>query len=171
MTMIRNTLVRILLVIGSLLLVIGVILMAWSMWLKPDPNVIKVSLTDGETRPIKFEGLGLVPGQSCEYTIKLNADIEGTCDLTFDFDETEEKTLKHYARVKIVANETTLYDELLATAFESEGIVIPVDFDKKSNTELTVVYYMPIEVGNEAKNAAAVFELKLTATNEEENKT
>ena len=31
---------------------------------------------------------------------------------------------------------------------------------------MKIVYYMPIEIGNEAKNAEAIFDLLLTATNE-----
>ena len=46
------------------------------------------------------------------------------------------------------------------------GIMVPVNFKEKTNTEFNVVYYMPEEVGNEAQNAAARFELKLTASNE-----
>ena len=79
--------------------------------------------------------------------------------------ETEEGTLKHYARVKILANDEVLHDELLATAFENDNIVIPIDFRKDKNTELKIVYYLPLEVGNEAKNTEAVFELQLTASN------
>ena len=51
-------------------------------------------------------------------------------------------------------------------AFEKEKIVLPVDFDEGENTELKIVYYLPLDVGNEAKNAEAVFELLLTASNE-----
>ena len=84
-----------------------------------------------------------------------------------DFVDTdEEKTLKKYARVKIVADGEVISDELLADAFEKEKIVLPVDFDDKKNTELKIVYYLPLDVGNEAKNAEAVFELLLTASNE-----
>ena len=45
-------------------------------------------------------------------------------------------------------------------------LFLPVHFDLLHNTELTVEYYMPIEIGNEAKNAEAHFELHLTASNE-----
>ena len=68
--------------------------------------------------------------------------------------------------MKIVSNGETVYDELLATAFEDEILVLPVDFNEGINTELKIVYYLPLEVGNEAKNAEAVFEVLLTASNE-----
>ena len=40
------------------------------------------------------------------------------------------------------------------------------DFRENKNTELKVIYYLPLDVGNEAKNAEAIFELQLTASNE-----
>jgi ribonuclease-3 len=55
---------------------------------------------------------------------------------------------------------------LLADAFESDAIVLPVDFSQNRNTELTVTYYMPSEVGNEAENAEAIFDLRIVASNE-----
>ena len=87
-------------------------------------------------------------------------------DLSLDFIETEEKTLKHFARVQIVANGDVVCDELLATVFEDEDIILPIDFTEDNKSiELKIVYYLPIEIGNEAKNAEAVFELLLTANN------
>ena len=79
----------------------------------------------------------------------------------------EEKTLKNFARVKILVKGEAVYDELLANALKDENISFSVDFGEDKNTELTVVYYLPIEVGNEAKNAEAIFELLITASNEE----
>ena len=78
----------------------------------------------------------------------------------------KEKTLKNFARVKIISNGETVHDELLASAFDSEDLKLTVNFAKKRNTELSIVYYLPIEVGNEAKNAEADFEIHLTASNE-----
>ena len=39
-------------------------------------------------------------------------------------------------------------------------------FGEDKNTEFQIVYYLPIDVGNEAKNAEALFGLMLTASNE-----
>ena len=74
--------------------------------------------------------------------------------------------MKNYARVKIFANGEVVSDEQLADAFENEKIILPVDFDEGKNTELKIVYYLPLEVGNEAKKAEAFFELLLKASNE-----
>jgi dihydroneopterin aldolase len=81
-------------------------------------------------------------------------------------DKDKDMTLKHYARVKIMLGEEVVCDELLADVFENDDIVLDVDLTEKKSTELKIVYYLPIEIGNEAKNAEAVFELQLTASNE-----
>ena len=55
---------------------------------------------------------------------------------------------------------------LFVYAFDREEIVLPIDFSEKINTELTIIYYLPVEVGTEAKNAAADFDLKIRACGE-----
>lgn len=151
-------------------MIAGVLLMTWMLTTEEERNVIQLNVSDmsesGKTQSIEFENLGLVPGEQCEYTLKLKSDNAEKYDLKLDFVETEEKTLKKYARVKILANGETVSDDLLADAFEKEALVLPVDFTENKNTEISIVYYLPIEIGNEAKNAEAVFDLHITATNE-----
>ena len=162
----RSKLMRLILIAGSVLILIGVSLMTWMLATEEERNNIKVELDGGETEVLEFEALRLVPGSQCEYTITLKNGNTDQYNLTLDFKETEEKTLKKYARVKILSEEAEVYDELLETAFENEGIVLPVDFKQDLNTVLKIVYYLPIEIGNEAKNAEALFDLVLTASNE-----
>jgi hypothetical protein len=164
--MTKQGFMRIILSVGSILIIIGVLLMAWTLATRDDRNVIRVQLADGQTRPIRFENLALVPGEQCSYTVLLSGTQASGCTLYLDFVETEEKTLKNFARVKIVSGEEALYDELLATAFSDEEMAIAVDFNNQQHTELEFIYYLPLDVGNEAKNAEAVFELLLTASNE-----
>ncbi|MBQ8817262.1 MAG: hypothetical protein IJZ83_01685 [Clostridia bacterium] len=165
--MLKNKLMRIILVVGSALIIVGVSLMGWLLATEDERGVIEVKLEEGETESLAFEDLTLIPGEECEYTVQLEKTSASKYDLELDFvDSDEEKTLKKYARVKIVADGEVISDELLADAFEKEKIVLPVDFDDKKNTELKIVYYLPLDVGNEAKNAEAVFELLLTASNE-----
>lgn len=162
----KSKLMRVILSAGSALIIAGVIMMGWMRATEDDRRTIEVQMEDGETQSVEFKNLSLVPGEECEYTIKLENSGFGKYDLNLAFVETEEKTLKNFARVKIMAKGEVLCDELLATVFENRDIVLPVDFGEDKNTELRIVYYLPIEVGNEAKNAEAIFELLLTANNE-----
>lgn len=163
--MFKDKLTRVLLFVGGGLILVGVLMLALITTLKKEPDVIKLSLEDGVTESVQFDGLSLVPGNECGYTVVLEYEEKTKCDLKLDFVETEEGTLKNFARVKVMAGDEVLYDELLATAIENDNIVLPVDFRKDKNTELKIVYYLPFEVGNEAKNTEAVFELQLTASN------
>lgn len=162
----KSKLMRIILITGSLLIIIGVSLMTWMLATEDDRTVIRVSLDDGESKPIKFDALSLVPGDECEYSVKLVEGGSDEYDLKFDFVETGDGALKNYARVKIIVQGNVVYDDLLANSLENENISLPVDFDEGKNTEFQIVYYLPIDVGNEAKNAEALFGLLLTASNE-----
>ena len=163
----KSKLMRIILIAGRVLIIVGVSLMGWMLATEDERGVIEVKLEDGKIESLAFEDLTLVPGEECEYIIKLEKSGASKYDLELDFVDTdEEKTLKNYARVKILANGEVVSDELLADAFENEKIILPVDFDEGKNTELKIVYYLPLEVGNEAKKAEAFFELLLKASNE-----
>ncbi|MBQ7378962.1 MAG: hypothetical protein IJW70_04690 [Clostridia bacterium] len=165
--MARKIIMWVLLIGGSVLTLIGVALMilTGATGVGEDDEIV-VDLASESTQVIEFENLCLIPGESCEYTITLKGEHADRYELLFDFVELEEGTLKNFARVKIQSGDKVLYDELLAAAFEQEHLALPVDFDRKQNTELTIIYYLPIEVGNEAKNAGAVFELHVKASNE-----
>ena len=162
----ESTLVRAIMTTASILILIGVVLMTYMLLTADSRNVIKIDLEIDSTESIGFSGLKLVPGDYREYDIQLKSDSSQSCTLRMDFVELEEKTLKNYVRVKVLSGDTVICDELLADAFENDAIVLPVDFGSKKNTELKIVYYMPLEVGNGAKNAEAVFEVRFTASNE-----
>jgi len=163
----KSKLMRIFLIAGSVLIIVGVSLTGWMLATEDERDVIEVELEDGKTETLAFDDLTLVPGEECEYIINLEKTSASKYDLELDFVDTdEEKTLKNYARVKVFANGEVVSDDLLADAFEKEKIILSVDFDEGKNTELKIVYYLPLDVGNEAKNAEAVFELLLTASNE-----
>ena len=163
--MTKHGFMRIVLLALSILILAGVALLAWVL-LFGDQDVIVVSLEDNKETSIQFEHLGLVPGESCEYDIRLQHNCAQSCQVRLQFVEAEEKTLKQFAFVKILAGETVVCDERMADVFDGEAIVLPVDFDAGINTELKIIYYLPLDVGNEAKYAEAIFELLLIAGNE-----
>ena len=140
--------------------------MTWMLATADERSVISVSLNAGESKPVKFDALSMVPGDECEYEVKLVKGGAKKFDLTFDFIETGDGALKDYARVKIIVRDNVVYDDLLANTLENENILLSVDFSENKNTEFQIVYYLPIDVGNEAKNAEAMFGLMLTARNE-----
>lgn len=162
----RGPLMRILLIVGSVMIIVGVLLMTWMLATEDERNNIVVKLSDDGGEIVEFEALTLVPGEQCEYVIKLKNTNANEYDLSLDFIEVEEGTLKNYARVKIISKDEVVYDELLVDAFEDQNILFRIDFELFKNTELKIVYYLPIDIGNEAENAEALFKLALVASNE-----
>ena len=167
--MTKGLFMQIMLIVISVLVIVGIVLMAVVLLTDESRNEIKVLLKDGKTEIVEFEDLALVPAGSCEYIIKLKGDNAKKYDLTLDFiktTETEEKTLIDFAYVRIIAGDKIVYDDSISEAIKKDDLVLPVDFDQDLNTELSVEYYMPINVGNEAANVEAAFALQITASNE-----
>ena len=164
--MTKKVFLRTLMIVTSLVIIVGIIIMNWVFNSYEGKNVIKVKLNDGQTEALQFDNLALIPGESCEYKVKLKRGGAAEFDLHLSFDEKEDHGLGNFARVKISSGDELLYDELLAVAFEKCDVIVPVSFKEDEYTEFTVEFYLPIEVGNEAKNAGSVFELILTANNE-----
>ena len=168
----RRRILQIVLAISSVIVIVGVVLMGVVMGSEDDRNVIKVVLDEieGETN-VNFEYLTLVPGESCEYTLSFDAEEANEYDVTLEYYEKEVDkghVLKDYARVRIESGEEILCDELLAAVFDGMTFRFPVNVEAKQNTQIRMVYYLPIDVGNEAQDAEAFFGLKITATNNEE---
>lgn len=168
--MIKTNTSRIILVCACILIIIGVFLAAWLMASSDDDHVIDVYLKDGKTEIISFERLALVPGESCEYLVRMKSTGVERYDMSMLFEETganaqEESNLKHFAKVKIISGDRVLCDKLLSEAFEDGAINLEVDFSRRRNTEFRVIYYLPLDVGNEAKSAETFFNLKVSAEN------
>lgn len=171
----RANLFRALTVAGALLIVVGAMFALYMLATEETRNVISVQISDIRSggnslaKEITFESLALVPGDECEYDVVLKRDRAqsyGTYILTLDFVEIAESPLKEYARVRILLDDTPVYDELLVTAMDDENLVMTVDFEGRKKADMKIQYYLPLEVGNEAKKATAQFKLVLTATNE-----
>ena len=111
--MTKSIFLRIVLIAASALIITGVLLMNWMLDTSDERNVIKICLADGVTEAVEFEDLALIPGDSCEYVIVLNNENSMPYDLDLKFVETEEKTLKNFAYVKVIAGNEVICDELL----------------------------------------------------------
>ena len=162
----KHSFMRWILLIGSIMILIGVALMCWMLMTADERTVIKVDLDLDETQELYFKEFCLIPGEEVAYTIKLNSNKGSKYDLHLDFVEEGDHTLKKYARLKIESAGEVVYDELLADAFQAPDVVFPISFKESSKNEFTIVYYLPIDIGNEAENAQAAFHLLITATNQ-----
>ena len=162
---VRNNLMRGLLLFGSVLILVGVFLTWFLLATEEDSSVIKIRLDSDGAHTVEFDHLGLIPGWETRYSVEFLESRVDRYSLHVDFVPKDGGgELSNYARVKILSGETEVYDELLADAFRHPSLILPVDFGTGANTSLTVVYYLPEDVGNEAKLAEAFFEVRFSAT-------
>ena len=130
---------------------------------RDDDQSIQVEIEEGESSVVEFEKLGLVPGQSVEYTLYLSSDDGPTKTVHFDFYETADSPLKDYVYVKMFFAGEEICDSLLADVMSDAPIEFEADLSTGDKYEITIIYYMPLEVGNEAEGAEAWFDLYITA--------
>ena len=85
--MVHNRIKQITLIVLSVLILIGVALMAWSLATADDRNNIDLELSEGITETITFENLCLLPGDEASYHLNLKDDNARKYSLLFDFVE------------------------------------------------------------------------------------
>ena len=160
----REILMRIGIILVAVLILCGVVLTLLLMRERGRGGVFDIGL-DGDISPINFNGLKMVPGDSAEYKLAFKGKEIKEYNVRLSFaDADPDGTLKNFIRVKILSGETEIYDELLAEAMDGRSLSLNVNFKKAENTELKLVYYMPLEVGNEAKLATSDFRLNIIST-------
>lgn len=162
---IKKKITNITLVVMSIMILIGVGLTIY--FLHAGKHVLQINIEQGKTETVWFEDLCLRPGEQASYTLLLNSRYEDAYQLLLHFeDEDPALTLKQYTYVRIERDGEVLCDARLAELFAQEALRVTVDVTDQAKQELTVTYYMPEEIGNEAQNATAAFQLLVTATNE-----
>ena len=155
----------------ALMIVIGVGLVFWAMRNEREVTVIGISLSGDASSAVDFNDLAMIPGQKTEYTVRFASYSSKRYGVTLDFFEDEDKkaynTLKHYVRVRIEVGDEVLCDDVLERVMEGDPLGFNVDIRQRLNTEMKVTYYLPDDIGNEAKGAQAAFKLLVVAGNED----
>lgn len=128
-----------------------------------EDDIVHVQVEEGITKEVVFKKLDLAPGESCEYLLVLERDEVLGYDLTFEFEETEKLDLKKYVYIKMEICGKVFYEKLLADAFEEKTFTMHIDHKTPNDDDITVTYYLPEDVGNEAQKAQSTFKLLVTA--------
>ena len=161
----KNTFLRVLLCCASAMILLGVALTVYVCQTAQDRKMICITLEKDQTQTVEFETLELSPGEECEYTISLEKGKTESCEVAFLFEEAGSATIAKYTYVRIEMNGEVLYEQKLSESFSDEAITFGCDFSEQESYEVTVIYYMPKDIGNEAQNAQADFVLNITASN------
>ena len=157
-----------LLIATLIVIVIGVIFLIY-FFVTGDSreDVIDVELSpEISSSSLKFENLCIIPGESCEYEIELSHKVRADYEIKLSFvGENKELALKNYVYAKITAGEEVICDALLKDILDGDPLTFTRSLSKKKSETVKIVYYMPSDVGNEAKNTEANFELIISADN------
>lgn len=133
------------------------------------PNTVRLDL-EGKAETVEFRGLALHPGESIEYNVDLTNEVGGKCQLSLNFREFEPETraneLQNYVYALIALDGEEVGKVLLKNLLEGELPPIDCTLDKHDPVELKIIYFMPLDIGNEAENTDALFDLVITASNE-----
>lgn len=129
-------------------------------------DVIDVRLDSDKSTALEFENLAIIPGGSCQYELKLSHNVKADYKITLSFADKDEKlTLKSYVYAKVIAGDEVICDALLEDIFNGDPLTFTRELSKKKSETVKIVYYMPTEVDNDAKNAEAKFDLVISADN------
>ena len=157
---------RVALITTAVLVVLSIVLLIFIISNERDTSVIKIDIERGEQETLTFDNLALIPGEQSEYKLELNVGSTQKYDLHLDFRETHDGDLKKYARAKIIVEDEVIFDDLLSKLLEKASFSLPIDLKEKKSASIGLIYYLPEEIGNEAQDTEATFELTITAGNE-----
>ncbi len=162
----KSTLYSIILFFSSLFTLIGSGVAAYFLLVPEHRDVITVQmehLVEEETdQTISFTALSLYPGAECTYTLELVGEAGTVYDLFISFTD-EGSSLTEYLYARLVLDGSVLCNEPLSTLL-SDGWMSSLTVTARGETlPLTVTYYIPYEIGNEAQGAEASFLLSLRA--------
>ena len=160
----KSTLYSIILFVSSLLTLIGSGVAAYFLLVPEHRDVITVQmeqLVEEETdQTVSFTALSLYPGAECTYTLELMGDTDAVYDLLVSFTD-EGSSLTEYLHARLALEGRVLCDEPLSVLL-ADGWALPLSVTAHGEVlPLTVTYYIPYEIGNEAQGAEASFLLSL----------
>ena len=151
----------------SLMILLGVALVIWVLLAKRNGDNIKVKVEIEEINVPKRVDINdyiLVPGYENEYTLTVTADKPGDYDVTFSFVEkgNEDNILKENLYILIEYDGDVICNDKLSELFDVNS-EIQMELKRHRGQEIKVVYYIPIEVGNEIQGQVVDFDLYITA--------
>ena len=146
----------ILVLITSALSLIGVLLFI-HFQKSTAPNQITVTINEETTKNLKIDLENIVPGSETSYTINIDSKYFNDFDFSISFYEKDDPgELSNYLSLSISANEFKINKSFKEILNKNET------FDLGSNVkQISLVYIMDENIGNEAQNAYANFYIDL----------
>ena len=80
----------------------------------------------------------------------------------------EKNTLDEFLYVQIAEEDSILYDEPLEGLINNGSLILKKLLEPNEKVDLTICYYLPSDIGNEAQGAKTSITLAVRASNIEE---
>ncbi len=152
----------------SVLILVGVIMIYFLLNSQREQDMICIELAEEKCKTVSFEAPCLIPGSSSEYKISLLGKIEDDYRVTLGFSEEAALLLGQYACIRIETEEGVLCDAPLASVLDRSDLFFDCHLTRGEGYHIKIIYYMPVEVGNEAQKTEADFILTFTASSRRE---
>ena len=113
---------------------------------------------------MEVRDLVLSPTESREYSVNLFCDASGSYYIDLDFEETADGGLKQFIKVIISADGHPVYNGPLTDLLDGDEVISFEGELLSSDKEpfvVTVRYFMPYDVGNEAMGTYADFDVHI----------
>ncbi len=117
---------------------------------------------------VSFEAPKIHPGETASHIVNLTGEIEGRTkvQLLFKKDTTKTNDLAQYIIVTVKINEEKYCEMLLSDIFSKTLGTVDCEMSRTKPIVIEIAYSMPIEIGNEAADTEAFFDLMITSSNE-----
>lgn len=114
------------------------------------------------TEIIEFRNLSLLPGKKTEYKLYLTCKDEGNYSFNIDFFKNEDSYLNEILNVYIMFEDEIVFKENLSNILDDEKMIsFNIKLSKTEKSQFTIIYEMPISVGNEAQGLKTALDIKL----------
>ncbi len=152
------------LILSVVVTMIGIIIGVW-IYVSQDKFADEKTIVLNEQPQTEMEVSlsGLVPGVSVSYEIHLKANEGGSFGITMDFEKTDSDSLAPFVDVEVRLSGEKIDGAKLSEYLGGKQIIFPAKFDDTSEIDIEIVYSMSIDVGDDAQNTTADFNIVLSA--------
>ncbi len=129
---------------------------------KEDATEKTVVLNGNAQEEMSVKLTDIYPGYTTSYQIRLKGEKDKSYSVTVSFEEAGEVTMAPFVDVSVNYGGKTVGGGKLSELLEGKEATLQADFSSSTTQEVEIVYSMSEEVGDEAQNTVADFEVVLT---------
>ncbi len=143
---------------------VGIVVGVWS-YVSQDKFINEQTIVLNEQPQTEMEVnlSGICPGMSMSYKIHLKANEGDYFDITLDFTKTGTDSLAQFVDVEVRLGGEKIESAKLSEYLNGKQVAFPLEYDDTSEIDIEIVYSMGLEVGDDAQNTTADFNIVLSA--------